>query len=683
MASSVTDEIQAELSNRAHERPVAEDVRPGAAPPMSGMRLRAFLVGLPLVCGISFISVYADMVSRVVQFGVLQFAPPAIAILFFLALLNRGLTKWSKREWLAPGDMLIIYSMMLISVLVSTRGVVEKLVPSLTWLPYNALPADNLHTKITQYLPAWAVPFVPSANPGRTPAVTEFYEGSRSGSLHLSTWLGPLLCWLALVGCIIWVFACLATLLRRQWMDNEQLRFPLTTLPLAIMKDEIEGQPFFTNRTMWMGFALSAIVFGINGLSKNYTDWPAFVTFFPLNQYFTERPLNMIEYSPLYISLAAIGFAYFLPLDLLFSFWFFFLFTRFQDVLTIQFGGLPRAIGTHNARVFTGYQAAGAYVVIIAAQLRIAWPYFKQVWRTAFGPRSKRPLDDSNELMTYRTALIGLALGVGGIVLWLSLAGMNPLLAFAQMGIYIFFITIIMSRAVAEGGFLMTETSFLPTHLINLVVPLQPLGAQNLSILGLTNAVFVRDLRGGLLSPLLDAQKMARETRTRYRALLLPLGATVLLAYFVGNWAMLHFAYQKGALALYSYPSDNARNMFKTAATQIDGSWLPPDATAYGGFGVGIVVTTLLVWMRANFTWFPFHPLAYAIAPTWAMLVFWFPFFVAWLIKSLVLRFGGIETFRRISPFMLGMILGEFTLAVFWAVMNMTRGWSTPDFPWP
>jgi hypothetical protein len=151
----------------------------------------------------------------------------------------------------------------------------------------------------------------------------------------------------------------------------------------------------------------------------------------------------------------------------------------------------------------------------------------------------------------------------------------------------------------------------------------------------------------------------------------------------VGNWAMLHLSYQKGALALYGYPSSNAGNMFKTAATQIDGSWQPPDATAYGGFAVGIVVTMILVSLRANFTWFPLHPLAYAIAPTWAMIVFWFPFFVAWLIKSFVLRFGGIETFRRISPFMLGMILGEFTLAVFWAVMNMAFGWSAPDFPWP
>ena len=68
----------------------------------------------------------------------------------------------------------------------------------------------------------------------------------------------------------------MAALLRRQWMDNEQLRFPLTTLPLAIIRDEVEGQPFFSNRLMWAGFAFAATVFGVNGLSANFPDWPKF-----------------------------------------------------------------------------------------------------------------------------------------------------------------------------------------------------------------------------------------------------------------------------------------------------------------------------------------------------------------------------------------------------------------------
>lgn len=33
---------------------------------------------------------------------------------------------------------------------------------------------------------------------------------------------------------------------------------------------------------------------------------------------------------------------------------------------------------------------------------------------------------------------------------------------------------------------------------------------------------------------------------------------------------------------------------------------------------------------------------------------------------------------------MLGMILGEFKMAVFWAIMSMPwAGWNAPGFPWP
>lgn len=81
--------------------------------------------------------------------------------------------------------------------------------------------------------------------------------------------------------------------------------------------------------------------------------------------------------------------------------------------------------------------------------------------------------------------------------------------------------------------------------------------------------------------------------------------------------------------------------------------------------------------------WFPFNPLGYVLAPTWAMTVLWFPCLLAWTIKSAVMRFGDIDTFRRLSPLMLGLVLGKFCAAVFWVLGNMARGWSVPEFPHP
>ena len=470
-------------------------------------------------------------------------------------------------------------------------------------------------------------------------------------------------------------------------MDNEQLRFPLTALPLALAKDEIEGQPFFSNPMMWAGAAFAFLIFGINGLSANFPDVPKIILDLNLSSYFSERPWNAMDGFNIYTSLAAIGFAYFLPTDLLFSLWFFFVLTRLQDAAAVQMGGLPTGIVTHNARVWTGFQAAGAYLVLIFTWARVGWPSFKVVLQSAFLSREKRARlgeagDDSGEIFSYRAALIGLALSFGGIILWLSLAGLSPWLALAQMGIYIFFVAVVMSRAVAEAGLLMTETSFLPQHLISLVYPLANMGPHNAAMLGLTNATFARDLRGVLLSPFLDTQKMAVEVGLKPRALRWPLLGSIAIAFAVSCAFMLYINYSTGGLALYGYPSDNARNMFNQGAAIGSGSGFVPDATAYGGLAVGLVVTIAMVWARAQFSWFPLHPLGYALAPTWTMWVFWFPFLFAWALKSAILKFGGIETYRKIAPFMLGLILGEFAAAVFWSLGNVCRGWNVPGFSW-
>lgn len=661
-----------------------------------GVRLRAYLVALPLLVGICFLSVYADMVSQSVQFGVLQFAPPAIVALFCVALINRFLKKLTRREMLNHAEMLTVYAMTLVGVMVSTRGVIEKLIPSLAYLPYFSTRENNLNGLITQHLPRWSVPFAPSATSQPAPDVIRgYYEGIKAGTpIPFSAWIPPLLAWFGLICCVLVVFACLSTILRRQWMDNEQLRFPLTTLPLAMIRDEYEGQPFFNNKTMWMGFAFAFLFFGLNGLNANFPQWPHFVIDFDFSPIFSEKPWNAMYSTYAFISLAAIGFFFFLPTDLLFSLWFFFILVRLQDAAAVQLGGTPTPMISHSCRVWTGYQAAGAYVALIAAQTRIALPYYKQVWKSAFPKSSTRlrvqPLDDSDELMSYRSAIFGLLGAFAGIILWLSIAGMNPFVAALQMGIYLFFIAVIMSRGVAEAGLLMTETSFRPIDLMKLVFPAQGLGAVNLSMMAMLEVVFIRDLRGVMLSPLLDNQKMAGELKVRQRSLLLPLVLAIVIAFIVASYFFLKFNYELSGLSLYGYSNqNNARNVFKLATSTMDGSLPPADSTAYGGFALGLVATTIMTTLRARFAWFPLSPLAYAIAPTYAMSVLWFSCFLAWLGKSLTMRFGGLELFRKIAPWMLGMILGEFTSAVVWAIIAMLKPtiWgvqfgSAPGFPW-
>lgn len=109
---------------------------------------------------------------------------------------------------------------------------------------------------------------------------------------------------------------CLASILRKQWVDNEKLTFPLVQLPLEFVEPpsvppirrEAGKSGFFTNRLMWIGFGLVALVFTLNGLHGIYPVVPNFNLHQNLNRYFTERPFNAMFYTPVYLSFAAIEF---------------------------------------------------------------------------------------------------------------------------------------------------------------------------------------------------------------------------------------------------------------------------------------------------------------------------------------------------------------------------------------
>jgi len=647
------------------------------------LRARALVVGIPLVVAISAISVHADMVAQTVQFGVLQLAPPAVVGLLLLVLVNKGLSRLARRPVLNAADMLIVYTMMLIGVMVSTRGVIEKMIPPLAYLPYHSNDSNRYNGLLTSHMPKWLLPFAPTATSSCPDGLRTYYEGlARGQHIPWAAWVGPISAMFVLVSCVFCVFICLSVLIRRQWMDNERLAFPLTALPVAMIRDEIDGVPFFSNRVMWLGFLFTAVIFTINGLHVNFPEVPNIPLAYPISSVLKNKPWNQLDFTMIFISFAAIGFAYLLPNDLLFSLWFFFILTRVEDVVTVMLGGVPVSIGSHDARVFTGHQAAGAYIVLVISYVTLGRDHFKNVFKTAF--TKNKTLDDSREMLSYRTAIIGLVASFAGIIVWLGIAGMSPWLAASVMGIYLFFIAVVMSRAVNEAGLIITETSFLPTHLIQFVEPVTSWGATNITLTAFVNTAFVRDLRGLLLSPLMDSQKMAKDVRLHPKSLLGAVLTSSIIAFVVASIAFLDASYTKGNVSLYSYPDANAGNMYGQAASAIRGLTHRFDPSAGGGLILGIVATAAMVRLRTILPWFPFNPLGYAVAPTWAMIVLWFPCLAAWLIKVPVVRYGGLKAYRTLRPFMLGLILGEFTMAMVWAILSSPAiGMSAPDFPWP
>ena len=84
--------------------------------------------------------------------------------------------------------------------------------------------------------------------------------------------------------------------------------------------------------------------------------------------------------------------------------------------------------------------------------------------------------------------------------------------------------------------------------------------------------------------------------------------------------------------------------------------------------------------MRWQFLWWPFHPAGYAVSSTYQMRDLWSMFLLAWLIKWLVLKQGGLKLHRQVLPLFFGMILGEFAIGGLWALFGIIFKTQTYNF---
>jgi len=639
----------------------------------AGLTGRSVVVGIALAVLVAFVASWAELVVQDIAIAILQFPPVAFG-LFVLLIIGNRLARMVRPRWaLQSTELAVIYVMMVLSAMVSARGAPRRLIGLLTSINYYANPANKWETMLFPHIPRQLVPWNPDG-PAQQPVVIGLFEGLHNGEpIPWGAWLGPLANWAIPVVLLFAAFVCLATLLRGQWGDRERLTFPLAQLPIEMLKAE-SGGPFYRNKLLYVGAALPIIIHIINLLHNVSPDVPQIPLVWDLrNLFFRDPPWNALTHTRVVLSPSAIGFFFLLPKEMLFGLWFFYVFlAKGHEVLLLHFGWSLERPGHADTSLYLASAEAGGFFVLAAYYLYLARPIIAAAIKGTGG---------KHEMMRYRTALIGLVVTLGAAAGWYYLAGLSIWLGLMELVVYVLVISIVMTRATVEGGLLMTEVIFTPLDVYGMFGRRQLLGAKNLTTIVFATNPFAGDMRGLTLEAMMDGQKIADAAGVRRRPLQAALWIAFAVSLIAGFAIQLWINYRQGAIMLNTHYTEwYASLFFQEHVAFLNGEERFHSAATIC-FLLGAAFTVLLSVMRLQFWWWPFHPLAFVMCGSWSLVVYWFAIFVAWVLKSIVIRYGGLSGYTKARPFFLGLILGEMSIAVLLTLVDALWGIPAPYVP--
>lgn len=635
-----------------------------------GITLRSVLIGLGVTIVHTVWLIYEELALG--HIGTPHSSPSmftlvhtVIGILFAMMAINTALRRFRPQLVFSPAEFLVVFTMATFGAILTSIKLLHYLFPTVLWPSYMPSQAAG---------PETAASLSPLLAPRDPDLVRAFFNGTQDlwGFFRprvFKAWIVPILFWGSFYFLLLWTMLCLASLARRPWVDEERLPFPVVDLPTTMARQgTLDG--LFRNRLLSISFGVTCLVLSVNYFSSLYPAAPR------LNLaerdigaiFFTSPPWSVV--SPLLTVWwpFAIGLCYLIPLDVAFSCWFFFLLIRLMAVGATAFGWRdPGSVHDLAQFPYFGNLTEGGWIGMFLVILWNARVFLRRVFQSLL---TRRPIPgDEQEAMPYRVAVIGALAGYIALV-WLGTGiGLRFSVALTTFALY-FIGIIVMTRIYAQIAmpvFCMAFYSF-TEWTINFF------GTARLSRTELATLTsfywFDRTYEQLPMGHQMEALVMADRLRQSKRRMLAVIVGTSVLTIFLGMVTLLHIFYDRGAA---------------TARVTGDSSWLaqyawsrftvwvgsPKDLEAApfmrGAISAGIVF--FLMYLRTAWIGCPLHPIGYLLCVSFALeWGMWNVIFVTWLIKWLVIRYGGLRLYRASVPFFLGMVLGDCVTRFVWSI---------------
>ena len=593
----------------------------------------------------------------------------AIFLFFILIFVVNGVLRWlSPRVGLATGELVTVYVMLVLASAIPSWGFTMNLMGLIAGIRYYASPENRWSELILPHIKAWVTPTSEQALEG-------FFLGLPPGeSYPWRAWAVPLAMWATFILAVYLVMIAIVAILRRQWVEHERLTFPLAQLPLEMATTATPTAPWpslFHSKAMWAGFAVPALLLSYNGVAKYYAGIPPL----PLGQYLPVVP--RVLSAAFHFRFEVIGLAYLVNTDVLFSLWLFAWLYMIQKAVFAHVGFSLGAIELYSGpgTPTEAYEAFGGLIAYVLIGLWVARKHLKQVARKVLW--NDPEVDDGRELLSYRQALAVLVLGLVYIIGWMVHSGMGVGHALIfTVGALVAFLGL--TKIICEAGLAYARTPVTPSAFVHSFLGPAGLGPATVVNLGMM-LCWSGDTRTIALTSAATGSKMGSSTPSvQMRGLFWAMAVALVVGLVASMAAVFLIGYNYGGMNLGGWQfvgMNRATGSWMIQHMRIEESGHAGMSVPKMGFmAIGMAVMAVLMVCRYRFPWWPIHPVGLAVGLTHPTFHVWFSVFLAWLVKVIVLKLGGIALYRRTRPFFLGMVLGAFTTAGVWLIIDGLTG---------
>jgi len=676
---------------------------------------RSVSLGLLGVILIGALTAYNDFaINNTYLIGTYLPVGVVLLLLFLILGINVPLFRFAPRQAIDSGELTVITAMMLVSCALPASGLMRYLPTHLVGLWWHAgQNREYLELLRDLHLPDWWFPhFASSDLNARThdPVVSDFFNRAATDGdsfwAHLRAapyraWLAPFLGWSAFLMPLYGAILCLSVIVRRQWVENERLAFPIASVYSALIEPPVEGKALnslFRSRSFWIAGAAVFAIHLLNGLHQyDAQRWPEIPVRFNLSSLLSNPPWNFLSaaFKAATVSFAILGLSFFLQSNVALSLWFFYV---VQNAVLLYAGPVGLSYADYQPRKLIGAdQLFGGCIPFVAMMLWIGRQHWAMVLKQMLSRREADSISDPSrrgKYLSHRAAGWGLVICIAIMIGWLRVSG-TTLAGATCIVLLMLMVYLVAARIVAETGLMFVQVNVplnrfwaylskdLPAALASRTT------LNNYFTASFLTASLTHDVRENLTVFATQSLRIADEQEEISRdgsylfsrSFIACLVVALVVGLLVSGVGFLYTEYT------YAVTLDRT-GMPLNSPWGIDQSIkeyaLNPsvDFRLHGGptneshhrlahFAFGAAVVTALASLRMRFAWWPLHPVGYLLMHTYVVEVCWFSIFLGWLAKVLIVRYGGASLFHRARNLFMGLIVGELTAAGFWLVVSL------------